>query len=220
MRRLLIFFSALPVIASLLLAHLMGWRVLNKRVELSLSLGQILDQLKSSGINYTVKKRVWQPLSLAKTGQAYITEKHLGSKDSQVVSAELLKVGLGEINKTHPAMVIWRFKVLKAGYFLPPFILLGGTLAMAVRRLPAGWFIAIFALVTAGCCIMLWLSRGVEKEAATAVSNILERRRVLSRLSEEEALVSSIHAWTWISILPGVLVSLMSKINQAKDPQE
>ncbi len=220
MRRLIILFSAIPVIVSLILAHLLGWRVLNKRKNLSLNLGQILEKLKISGVEYTLKKRVWQPMPLAKTGEVYITEKHLDSNDSQIVSAELLKVGFGEINKTHPAMVQWRCKVLKAGYFFPPFILLGGTLAMAVKRLPAGWVIVIFVVVTGLCCVMLWLSRGVEKEAATAISNILERKRTLNRLSEEEALVGSIHAWTWISILPGILVSLMTKINQAKDPDK
>jgi len=220
MRRLLILFSALPIIASLVLAHLLGWRVLNKRVNLALSLQQILEKLRNSGVDYTVKKRVWQAMPLAKTGEAYITEKHLNSTDSQIVSAELLKVGFAEINKTHPSMVQWRCKVLKASYFLPPFTLLVGILAIAARRPVGGWSIAIFALVLAGCCAMLWLSRGVEKEAATAVSNLLERKRTINRLSEEEALVGSIHAWTWISILPGIIVTLMMKINQAKDPKD
>ena len=220
MRRFIILFSALPVIASLVLAHLMGWRVLNKRTRLSLSLRQILEKLKASGVEYSPKKRVWQPLPLAKTGEAHITEKHLESRDSQIVSAELLRIGFGEINKTHPEMVQWRCKVLKAGYFFPPFILLGGVLAMAVKRLPPGWFIAIFVVALALSSIMLWLSRTVEKEAATAISSLLERKRTLNRLSEEEALVESIHAWTWVSILPGILVSLMAKINQVKDSEK
>lgn len=217
MRRFIILFSAIPVIASLVLAHLLGWRVLNKRTEFSLTLGQILEKLKASGVDYIVKTRVWLPMPLTASGEAHITEKHLESRDSQIVSAELLKVGLSEINKTHPEMVQWRCKVLKAGYFFPPFVLLGGTLAMAVKRLPPVWFIAIFVVVLAISTIMLWLSRTVEKEAATAISNLLERKRTLNRLTEEETLIESIHAWTWVSILPGIVISLMTRINQVKD---
>jgi len=217
MRRLLILISVIPVIVSLIAAHLMGWRVLNKRIKLALNLGEILEKLSSYGVSYKSKKKVWSALPLAKDGSAHITEKELESDDSQVVSAELLRVGMAEINKTHPEMIQWRCKVLKFGYFLPPFILLGGTLAVAVKRLPAGWFLAVFAIVLAACTVMLWLSRTVEKEAAIAITNLIERKRILPRLSEEEALVESIKAWTWISVLPGILVSLMAKINRGKE---
>ena len=217
MRRLLILVSALPIIAGLLVAHFMGWRVLNKKKTISLSLAQILEKLKSSELQYTVKKRVWSALPVSKTGEAYITEKHLESKDASIVAAELLKIGLAEIYKTHASMVKWRCKTLKAGYFLPPFIILGGTLAMVVRRIPSGWAVAMFLMVMAGCSITLWLSRGVEKEAAKTINSIIERKRVINRLSEEESIVEAINAWTWIGVLPGILVSLMSKVNQGKE---
>jgi len=143
-------------------------------------------------------------MPISKNGKALILEKHLESKDTHTVSAELLKVGLAEINKTHPEMITYRLKVLKAGYFIPPFILLGGSLALIVKRIPPGWFVAGFVISLAVTCVMLWLSRTVEKEAAKEIQRMLEKKRILNRLSEEEALIESLYAWTWISILPGI----------------
>jgi len=48
--------------------------------------------------------------------------------------------------------------------------------------------------------------------AASQMVSLVERTRVLNRLSEEEALVDQIRAWTWVTILPGTAISfLMNK---------
>jgi hypothetical protein len=218
MKALLIFLCAVPIMASLLVANIFGFRRLYKAGELSLDLETILKKLsaKYSKVNYEFKKRTWVGIPLSRDGVALIDEKYRHSTSSAEIAKQLINLGLSGLWEDHEKLIRWRIKYIKMGYILPPLTFLGCVLGTVVGRVPAMWTIIIVGLVLAGCISFLWFSRSVEKEAAAQMASLIERTRVLPRLSEEEDLIEAIHAWTWVSVLPGIAISFLMK----KEPKE
>ena len=209
MKALLILICAIPILAGWLAANLLGFRRLNKAGELSVNLETILKALSSkhAKLNYQFKKRTWSGIPLSRDGVALIDEKYRLSTSCKEVSQQLINVGLSGLWKDHEKLIRWRIKYVKLGYILPPLTFVGCVLGAVVGRIPVMWCMIIIGLVLAGCICFLWFSRAVEKEAASQMTILLERTRVLHRLSEEEDLIEAIHAWTWVSILPGIAIS-------------
>ena len=217
MKNLLILFSVIPIFAGLVVANLFGFRRLYKTTELSLDLETILEVLtkKYSKLEYEFKSRVWAGSPVDKQGVALIEERYRNSKSSKEISRQLVHLGLSGLWSDHQKLIKWRLKCVKMGYVIPPLSMLGAVLAVVVGRLPAMWAIVIVGVVIAGCIIFLWFSRAIEKESASQMINLIERTRVLSRLSEEEALIEQIHAWTWVTIIPGTAISFLMNNKKA-----
>jgi hypothetical protein len=213
MKALLIILCAVPIMASFLAANLFGFRRLYKAGELSVDLDTILRKLsaKYGKVNYEFKKRTWAGIPLNKDGVALIDEKYRHTTSSAEIARQLISLGLSGLWEDHQKLILRRIKYIKLGYILPPLTFVGCVLAVIVQRVPAMWTIIIVGLVLAGCISFLWFSRAVEKEAAAQMASLIERTRVLPRLSEEEALIDAIHAWTWVSILPGIAISFLMK---------
>ncbi len=205
--------SALPIAGALILANLFGFRRLAKSEYLSVDLETILKKLsaKYPKAKYKFKKRTWAGKPLDAEGVALIGEKYRGSTSSSDIARQLIKLGLSGLWEDYEKLIRWRSKCIKLGYILPPLIFVGCTLCTVVGKVPAMWTITIVGLVLAGCISSLWFSRGVEKEAAAQMTSLIERTRVLPRVSEEEDLIESIRAWTWVSLLPGIAISFLMK---------
>jgi hypothetical protein len=222
MKTLLILLCALPIAASFLIANLFGFRRLYKAGELSVDLETILKKLsaKYSRLRYVFKKRAWAGIPLSRDGIALIDEKYRHTKSSAEIARQLISLGLSGLWEDHQKLIRWRIKYIKLGYILPPLTFLGCVLAVIVQRVPAMWTIVIVGLVLAGCISFLWFSRAVEKEAAAQMASLIERTRVLPRLSEEEDLIGAIHAWTWVSILPGIAISFLMKKERKEEDKK
>jgi hypothetical protein len=218
MKSLLIFLCAVPIVASILVANLFGFRRLYKAGELSVNLETILEKLSSrySKLKYEYKKRAWVGMPLNRDGVALIDEKYRFSKSSAEISRQLISLGLSGIWEDHKKLICWRMKCIKLGYILPPFAFLGCALGMVTLRVPAMWSLMIIGIALTSCILLLWFSREVEKEAASQIVSLIEHTRVLPRVSEEESLIDAVHAWTWVSILPGIAISFMMR----KPPQK
>ncbi len=213
MKILLIILCTIPILAGMVVANLFGFRLLYKPQELSVDLESILEVLvkKYPKLNYEFRKRAWAGTPLTNQGVAIVEEKFRHSKSSKDVARQLIRVSLSGLWNDYEKLIRWRVKYVKMGYILPSLTMLGAVLGIVVGRVPAMWAIVIIGLAIASCICSLWFSRAVEKEAATQIATLIERARPLNRLSEEEALIASIHAWTWVNILPGVAISFMMK---------
>ena len=218
MKTLLILLCAVPIALALIAANLFGFRRLYKAGDLSVNLETILKMLaaKYGKLNYEFKKRTWIGIPLSRDGVALIDEKYRQSVSSREIAQQLIKLGLSGLWKEHEKLIRWRTKYIKLGYILPPLTLVGCVLGTVVGRVPAMWTIIIVGIVLAGCIMSLWFSRAVEKEAASQMASLIERTRVLHRVSEEEDLIDCIRAWTWVSLLPGIAISFLMK----KKPKE
>ena len=218
MKALLILLCAVPIMLSLLVANIFGFRRLYKAGELSVDLETILKKLtaKYGKLRYEFKNRTWIGIPLNKDGVALIDEKYRHSTSSAEIARQIINLGLSGLWEDHQKLIRWRMKYIKLGYILPPLTFVGCVLGTVVGRVPAMWTIIIIGLVLAGCISFLWFSRAVEKEAASQMGSLIERTRVLPRATEEEDLIDAIHAWTWVSILPGIAISFLMK----KEPKE
>lgn len=213
MKTFLILLSALPIAGALIVANLFGFRRLKKSGELSIDLETILQKLSASypKLSYQFKKRTWAGKPLDSQGAALISERYRLTRSSSDIARQLIKLGLSGLWEDYKKLILWRVKCIKLGYILPPLTLVGCVLATVVGRVPAMWTITIVGLVLAGCISLLWTSRGVEKEATAQMSSLIERTRVLHRVSEEEDLIESMRAWTWVAVLPGIAISFLMK---------
>ena len=213
MKALPILLCAVPIMASLIVANIFGFRRLYKAGELSQDLETILKKLsaKYGKVNYEFKKRAWVGIPLNGDGVALIDEKYRHSTSSAEIAKQLINLGLSGLWEDHQKLIRWRIKYIKLGYILPPLTFVGCVLGTVVGRVPAMWTIIIVGLVLAGSISFLWFSRNVEKEAAAQMVSLIERTRVLHRASEEEDLIEAIHAWTWVSVLPGIAISFLMK---------
>lgn len=221
MKTLLIILCAIPILAGMVGANLFGFRRLYRPHELSVNLESILEILttKYPKLNYEFRKQAWAGTPLTNQGVAIVEEKFRHSKSSKDVARQLIRVGLSGLWADHEKLIKSRVKFVKMGYILPPLTILGAVLGTVVGRVPGMWAIVLVGLAIAGCICFLWLSRAVENEAAAQIIKLIERARPLNRLSEEEALIDSIQAWTWVHILPGVAISFMMKEDSTKSSQ-
>ncbi len=213
MKGLLLLICIVPILAGLFVANLFGFRILNRTRELSVDLETVLESLSAQyhKLNYVFKKRTWPGMPLNRDGVALIDEKHRCSTCSAEIAQQVIKLGLSGLWEEHEKLIRWRVKCIKFGYIFPPLTFVACVLGAIVGRVPFIWVILIVGLVLAGCILFLWSSRAVEREAASQMISLIERTRVIHRVSEEEGLVDAIHAWTWISVLPGIAISFLMK---------
>lgn len=202
--------SVVPVLGAFLLGHFFGVRTLRKQSRVSKTLEELLAFLEKKGIKPDVKfKRLtWSGKVLSGDGTVYLPTKWKHTNNDTLIAQALLRLGFQRLLKDYPDIVRWRLKVVAFGYILPPFLIVIAVFALVVGRFPSIWVIAIVAVAIATQCVLLWTSRAIEKEAARYATVLTEKTRMLARLSEEEALLEKIKAWTWAHSMPGVCLSI------------
>lgn len=213
MWRLLIISTLIPFILCGACANLMGLRVLagceKLNIDVETLLRKILRQMSRKDIKIQFSKKLsWQnnDEKVVKLPIRYRESRNASDAAQAAISLAMLL-----LHEKHPSLVRWRMNTIKLGYILPSFSLLIVLFSFIIGKLPAVILLVIIAVVLGFCSVMLWLSMGVEKEAAHLMVSRIEKLRVLSSLRDEESLVTAIKATPWVSLIPGALLKLIAK---------
>jgi len=120
-----------------------------------------------------------------------------------------LQVGLYLLSQRDPKVMARRRWAIRFGHVFPVFTTVVMTFALVVGRLHAVWALAVImaSCALAACAQLLTIT--AERQAADLACVVLEKKRTLPRLSDEEAVVSATRAWAWRSCLPGILSRLV-----------
>lgn len=215
MHRLLIFLSLLPLLAALILRKLNADRVLRVSVKTQLqSNGEVLarkmlDSMEHQQVQVKTSKRAWAGAAVTGEDWLSIPQKHASGSSAADHGQAALRVGLYLTLLRDPKAIARRRWALRFGHVFPIFTVIVCVFGLAVAKLPALWALAIVmsALGLAACAQALTLT--TELQAASLATVVLEKKRTLPRLSDEESVVAATRAWAWHSIVPGLLSRLM-----------
>jgi len=215
MHRLLLFLSLLPLLAAIILRKLNAERVLRGSRDTQLHIkGEDLarSMLASVGhetVELSTTKQAWAGASV--TGERWLAlpaESAVGSSAADHGQVAL-RVGLYLTSLSHPAVIARRRWALRFGHVFPVFTVVVCSFALVVGKLPALWVLSIImaSLGIAACAQVLTVVAELQSAAHAVV--VLEKKRILPRLSDEEAVVAATRAWAWRGIVPGLLSRLM-----------
>lgn len=219
MHRLLLLFALLPLLAALILRKFKADRALNVARKTHLHLKpedlarSMLDSAGCQDIELKTKKRVWAGAAILGDGWLCLPQsKTTTSEDKMSAHAHgqvALRVGLYLLSQRNPAAIDRRQWALRFGQVIPIFTTMVVVFGLAVAKIPTLWGLSIIvaSLGLATCAQIFTVV--AELQAASMACMILEKKRNLPRLSEEEAVVASTRAWAWYGIVPGVLSRLM-----------
>ena len=215
MHRLLLLFALLPLLAAIILRKLNADRVLRSARDTQLyTRGEDLarSMLAAAG-HETVELRTtgqaWAGAGV--TGEGWLA---LPARSAQGTSAAdhglvALRVGLYLMSLRNAAAVARRRWALRFGHVFPVFTLVVCVFALLVGKLPALWVLSIvMASLGLAACLQAF-TVATDMQSASLATILLEKKRVLPRLSEEEAVVAATRAWAWRGIVPGLLSRLM-----------
>lgn len=215
MHRILLLFSLFALFAAVVFRKLNGDRVLHglKDVRLNSSAGDLarkmLDSVKQERVEVKTPTRRWA--AAADVGSIWLS---LPRATASGVSARshgqaALQVGLYLLSLRDPKALARRRWAIRFGHVFPIFTTMVVIFAFVVARLAGqlGFGIIMASCGLAACAQILALSAELRASALAAV--VLEKKRILPRLSEEEAVIAAARAHAWRSILPGILSKLV-----------
>ena len=219
MHRLLLLFALLPLLAALILRKFKADRVLNvaKKTHLHLKPEELarrmLDSTGCQDVELKTKKRIWAGaailgdgwLCLPQSKKATLEDKMSAHAHGQVA----LRVGLYLLSQRNPAAIGRRQWALRFGQVIPIFTTIVVVFGLAVAKIPALWGLSIIAASFGLATCAQIFTVVAERQAASMACLILEKKRTLPRLTDEEAVVASTRAWAWYAIVPGLLSRLM-----------
>ena len=215
MHRILLLFSLLTLLAAVIVRKLNGDRVLYglREIKLNMTAEDLAYKMLSSMSENDVEVKTPTRLLVATSdlGPQWLT---LPIATASGVSANshglaALKVGLYLLSLRNPKLIARRRWAVRFGHVFPIFTTMVVIFALIVTRFGGLWG---FAVILASCglaaCAQL-LSLTAERQAAELAIVVLEKKRILPRLSDEEAVVSATRAHAWRSVIPGVLARLV-----------
>ena len=214
MHRLLLILSLFPLLAALVLRKLYADRVLRetRKTQLSIPAGELarkmLDALGHESTEVKSTKRAWA--GAAVTGKNWLclpTGVAEGTCASDHGRAAL-RVGLYLVSLRNPAAIARRRWALRFGHVFPVFTTIVVVFAMFVR-LPPVWGLSVILASFALAACAQTLTVVAELQAAAMANVLLEKKRILPRLSDEEAVSAATRAWAWHATVPGLLSRLM-----------
>lgn len=205
--------SLAPFIVSGIFANILGLRYLLVDRKVSLSVRVYLEKILACSDCGEIEISF-----IGKRGQLDCGKKRLtlpasyeDSKDAQHHARASIDLGLLLLREQHPAPVDWRLKMVKLGNLLPLFTIMVVIFSCLLGKLLPTIGVAAITFSLGLSSVLLWLSIAVEKEAAHLMVDRVEKLRIIPRLSEEEALVTSIRAVPWARLIPGALLKLILK---------
>lgn len=215
MHRLLLFLSLLPLLAALILRKLNADRILrlSKKTQLRINGGELarkmLDSMGHQDVEIKTAKRIWA--GAAVTGDNWICLSTTPAEGTSVADhgQAALRVGLYLTSLRNPSAVARRRWAMRFGQVFPVFTTIVCVFGLAVAKIPALWALSIVmgALGLAACAQVFTVT--AELQSASLATVILEKKRTLPRLSDEEAVVAATRAWAWHGIVPGLISRLM-----------
>ena len=219
MHRILLLFAILPLFAALILRKLNADRALSVARKTHLHLKpealarRMLDSMGLQDVELKTKKRVWAGASILGDGWFCLPPPKADEPEHEMSAhahgQAALRVGLYLLSQRDPAAISRRQWALRFGQVMPIFTTIVVVFGLAVAKIPVFWGLSIIvaSLGLATCAQVFTVVAG--RQAASMACLILEKKRTLPRLSEEEAVVASTRAWAWYGIVPGLLSRLM-----------
>lgn len=215
MHRLLLLLSLIPLLVALVLRKLNADRVLRLARKTQLQMRgedlarKMLDSMGHRDVEIKTTKRSWA--GAAVTGDDWLS---LPAKAAEGNSAcdhgqVALRVGLYLTSLRNPSAIARRRWALRFGHVFPIFTTIVCVFGLVVAKLPALWALSIVmgSLGLAACAQIFTVT--AELQSAGMATVVLEKKRTLPRLSDEEAVVAATRAWAWHGIIPGLLSRLM-----------
>lgn len=216
MHRALLFFSLLILLAALVFRKVNADRAL--RVARGKKLGltahelsrSMLDSIQHEHVKLEITNRVtrvWVGADIVGKNWLRLPKETAEGCSAYAHGKAALSVGLYLLS-LHDAKAMGRRRwALRFGHVFPIFTIMVVVMAVFVR-MPLGWAFAAVScsLALATCAQMLTLN--VERQASELACVVLEKKHLLPRLSDEEAVVAATRAWSWFGILPGILARL------------
>lgn len=102
----------------------------------------------------------------------------------------------------HGAVVKRREKALFRAKVLPGFAAIVVAMAMVALKIRPGLGILIWMLLAILIQIPVWTTQVVDREAAKIAIEVIRKRRIFSRIRDEEKVVSCLKGIAWKRLLP------------------
>lgn len=216
MHRLILLFSLLVLLAGLVLRKFNADRGLRKAKghKLPSQAGgvarKMLDSIKHDQVKLEVTTRVtreWAGSDIVGKNWLRLPKETAEGRSAYAHGKAALCVGLYLLSLHDPKAMARRRWALRFGHVFPIFTMMVVAMAIFVR-MPIGWVFAVVScsLALATCAQILTLN--VERQASELACVVLENKRVLPRLADEEAVVAATRAWSWYGVLPGILARI------------
>lgn len=217
MRRFFIFFPLLLLLAALVLRKFNADRVLEKSRQKMLTITALdlvrgmIDSLGYDDVKLEVTTRAtrsWAGTDVIGKNWIRLPKETAESRSAYAHGQATLRFGLYLLARRDAKAVDRRRWALRFGHVFPIFTCIVAIFAVLVAKIPLGWILAIIlsSLALASCAQIF--SVKAERQAAELACLVLEKKRVLPRLSEEEDVIAATRAWSWWRVLPGILARL------------
>lgn len=217
MRRLLILFSLAVVLFALVLRKVNADRVLrqSRRVKLSGTAQELarkmLDSLDYSDVKIEVTSRETAPWAGmdCKAGEWLRMPSHLANAHSASSHGRAaLLIGLFVLAQRDGKVISARMWALRFGHVFPIFTLIVLVFAVLMAKLFLGWALAVLLGVMALATLVQCLTLRAERQAAELAAVVLEKKRIIARQEDEDAVMAALRGWSWAGVLPGILARI------------
>lgn len=215
MHRLLLLLSLLPLLAALVLRKLKADRILRVSRDTRLYVKgedlarSMLASMGHESLELRTNRKTWA--GAAVTGDTWLSLPGRSAAGNTAADhgQVALRVGLYLTSQRDAAVVARRRWALRFGHVFPVFTLVVCLFGLLVGKLPPLWVLSIvMASLGIAACVQV-LTVVANLQAASLAIVVLQKKRILPRLSDEEAVVAATRAWAWHGIVPGLLSRLM-----------
>lgn len=214
MQRFLIFISLMPLLAAIVLRKFNADRVLLREKDIrigfraDITARKMFDLMDCPDVEIRQGRLSW--FGATGLGKDHIllpdfVKGGIAEHGAEAHGRAALQVGLFLLADREPELVARRSWALRFGHVFPIFTAIVTVFALVVGKVPAFWGLSVVlgSFGIAACSQVLALA--CERRAATLASVIIEKKRIFSRLSEEEAVIAATRALAWRAIVPGIL---------------
>lgn len=211
--RLLFIFSTLGFLLNCVVAQLIAVSRLQKlgatRQSVDDVIAKLLHKLEREDIKILYTRKFWIASTKFSPTHLVLPWHYQHSREAACIGHALLRLGIMFLHKKFPNPVIWRLKMLQLGYILPAFVIMGAVFSTLVGKLPIMISICAVSSSLFLASVTLWLSIGVELEAANLMVSLLKKYRLLARVDDEDEVIEGIKAKPWLNLIPGIVLKFI-----------
>lgn len=154
---------------------------------------------KSNQVVLQEKRLPFLPVSSKKVT---LLPKQAASQQAGDVAECALRAAMGLIAEKKPDLVKWRTWAVKFATSAPAFGVVVLVFAGVAGRVGGGLFVGLAGGMVLASVVALALTLQIEREAAKIVLDVLEQRRPIQRLDEEEDVALAVKAASWRRLVP------------------
>lgn len=219
MHRLILLLSIIPLLAAIILRRLNADRILRRDGQLPLSkpagdtARKMLDAMGHQQTKLRQRKSPWSvPGRSAPSSHVELPDFARGKSNPATVESHALaalRVGIFLLAQREPALAAKRTWALRFGHVFPVFTAIVLVFAILVGKLPVLLALSILAASLGLATCAQTLALACELRAANLATAVLEKKRILPRLADEERVTTATRAQAWRAIVPGLLARLM-----------